>query len=256
MIFFKISNDNFRVFRICQNDLECELTAHENQFSYLTQNTKFLVKLGPPLKYGEYVLPIYKLNRALGTISYLCDFMIVHGLSVLNHKELLKDDLREECNLEVNDVSRLRLRKKVGKRPGNILIDSQVFGKDVFVNSTTELCIEMLDSPEKKLNSKLQTSVYLRHWKSAEYELGDLIEIVVNSNTFEVLLGEIAKMSSIGVDDLEILKCKRDYPFRSPILEIHNDPNWKVSFYLQMEKLEDGACFYYRYSISQLIKKF
>ncbi len=110
--FLRISNENFRVFRICQNDLECELTAHENQFSYLTQNTKFLIKLGPPLKYGEYVLPIYKLNRTMGSISYLCDFMIVHGLSVLNHKELLKDDLREECNLDV-DVDRLRLRKKV-----------------------------------------------------------------------------------------------------------------------------------------------
>lgn len=61
--YLKISNENFRVFRICQNDLECELTSHENQFSYLAQNPKFLIKLGPPLKYGEYVLPVYKLNK-------------------------------------------------------------------------------------------------------------------------------------------------------------------------------------------------
>lgn len=61
--YLKIGVDNFRVFRMCPNDLECELTSYENQFSYLTQNTKFVIKLGPPLKYGEYVLPVYKLNK-------------------------------------------------------------------------------------------------------------------------------------------------------------------------------------------------
>lgn len=63
--YLQICNENFRVFRICQNDVECELTSHENQFSYLTQNTKFLIKLGPPLKYGEYVLPVFKLNKSM-----------------------------------------------------------------------------------------------------------------------------------------------------------------------------------------------
>lgn len=99
--YLKIANDNFRVFRICQNDLECELTSHENQFSYLTQNTKFLIKLGTPLKYGEYVLPVYKLNKSKGSFAYLCDFMITHGMSVLNHKELLRDDLKDECSIEI-----------------------------------------------------------------------------------------------------------------------------------------------------------
>jgi hypothetical protein len=39
----------------------------------------------------------------------------------------------------------MRLRKKVSKRPGNILLDSQIFGTDIFVNPTNELCIEHLD---------------------------------------------------------------------------------------------------------------
>ena len=43
----------------------------------------------------------------------------------------------------------MRLRKKILKRPGNILLDNQVFGTDIFVNSTNELCIEHLDG---KLN--------------------------------------------------------------------------------------------------------
>lgn len=31
--------------------------------------------------------------------------MIVHGLSVLSHKELLKDDLIDECSLDI-DIKR------------------------------------------------------------------------------------------------------------------------------------------------------
>lgn len=99
--YLNIQNDNFRVFRICANDIECELTSYENQFSYLTQNTKFLIKLGTPLKYGEYVLPLYKLNKSKGSFTYLCDFMITHNMSVLNHKELLREDLKEECNIDI-----------------------------------------------------------------------------------------------------------------------------------------------------------
>jgi hypothetical protein len=44
--------------------------------------------------------------------------------------------------------------------------------------------------PEKK-TSKSQTSVYLRHWKPDEYELGELEEIVIEGNTFEILLSEV-----------------------------------------------------------------
>lgn len=40
---------------------------------------------------------------------------------------------------------RMRLRKKNGKKPGAILLDSEVFGTDIFVNAMTELCIEILD---------------------------------------------------------------------------------------------------------------
>ena len=61
--YIKIGLEYFRVFRICQDDLECELTSNENNFLYNSQNTKFLIKLGPALKYGEYSIPIFKLNK-------------------------------------------------------------------------------------------------------------------------------------------------------------------------------------------------
>jgi hypothetical protein len=83
------------------NDMESELTAFENQFFYFAQMTKFVIKLGPPLKYGEYMLPVYKLYKTNGNFSYLCDFMVVHGLSVRNHKEMLSADLKDECDLDI-----------------------------------------------------------------------------------------------------------------------------------------------------------
>ena len=42
-------------------------------------------------------------------------------------------------------MNRTRLRKKVGKRPGSVFLSNEVFGVDIFVNLTTELCIETLD---------------------------------------------------------------------------------------------------------------
>lgn len=85
----------------------------------------------------------------------------------------------------------MRLRKKVSKRPGNILLNNQVFGTDIFVNSTNELCIEHLDDLEKKVSNKLQTSVYLRHWKPDEYELADLQEVILEGNSFETLINHV-----------------------------------------------------------------
>lgn len=87
--------------------------------------------------------------------------------------------------------SSIRLRKKIGKRPGAILLDNEVFGVDLFVNSMSELCIEILDEPEKKA-SKTQTSIYLRHWKPDEYELGDLQEVFVEGNSFDALLSHVS----------------------------------------------------------------
>lgn len=39
----------------------------------------------------------------------------------------------------------MRLRKKISKRTGAILLDHEVFGTDIFVNAMSELCIEILD---------------------------------------------------------------------------------------------------------------
>lgn len=97
--YLKLSSLNFRVYRMCPNEMECELTAAENQFLHLQQNSKFMIKLGPPLNYGEYVLSMFQLKKA--SFTYLCDFMVTHGLDVQSHKELLAGDLKDECNLDI-----------------------------------------------------------------------------------------------------------------------------------------------------------
>jgi hypothetical protein len=79
---------------------------------------------------------------------HLCEFRIINQMNVLNHKKLLINELRIENGQEI-DLSRLRLRKKYSKKPATILLDDEVFGKDIFINSSTEFCIEILDG---KLN--------------------------------------------------------------------------------------------------------
>jgi hypothetical protein len=44
---------------------------------------------------------------------------------------------------------------------------------------------------EKKVSSKLQTSIYLRHWNPDSYELGDLQEIILDGNSFDLLIDHV-----------------------------------------------------------------
>ncbi|CAF0833958.1 unnamed protein product [Brachionus calyciflorus] len=246
--YLKLGLDNFRVFRISPDDIECELTSNDSQFLYNIQNNKYLIKLGPPLKYGEHILPIFKLNRETkknnGSFTYLCDFMLYNGLNIQHHKELLREDLRDVCDLDVS-VDTMRLRKKIGKRPGNILLNHEIIGSDIFINSSSDLCVEILDEPDKK-TTKDHTSIYLRHWKPDEYELGDLEEVTLEGNSFELIIDYISRKSSIQKENLEVFKCLREFPFKSPVLDLHRNQSWKEDSYLSMEKLEDGTCFFYR----------
>ncbi len=131
-----IDVSEFRVFRVCHNDMESEFTREENQFQYVSSNSKLIIKLGPLLKYGEYSVPIYKLNHNMVCsffpiihvghtvsnffifnfiifiiqyksgykkgFSYLCDFIVQNGMNVWDHKRLLIEDLKDECNLDLS----------------------------------------------------------------------------------------------------------------------------------------------------------
>jgi hypothetical protein len=43
----------------------------------------------------------------------------------------------------------MRLRKKISKRPGTILLDYDVFGVDIFMNAMSELFLEILEEKGK-----------------------------------------------------------------------------------------------------------
>ena len=55
---------------------------------------------------------------------------------------------------------RLRLRKKIGKRPGTLFLDDELFGTDVFVNTMTELFIEILDGILRILITFFRRKIY------------------------------------------------------------------------------------------------
>lgn len=241
-LYLNLEAEQFRLFRLFQNDIECEITHNESQFLYLAQQTKFIIKLGPACKYGEYLVPIYKMNKNIG-FSYLCDFMITHGMNVYDHKLLLCQDLKDECGLDLK-VDEIRLRKKHLKYPSNILIDTQLFGQDIFINNTTELCIEQIDC-ESKLDAT-SAIVYIRKWIPSKYELGPLEELCLQDSNFNTLMQMLSIYSKIELDYLEVLRCRREYPYKSPILDIHKDSAWRENYLLQKDRIEDGFCFYYR----------
>ena len=70
--------------------------------------------------------------------------MIEHNFSVLDHKILLREDLKEECNEDI-PLDRMRLRRKTLKQPAQILLDDMIFGRDAFINTSSELCVEILN---------------------------------------------------------------------------------------------------------------
>ena len=43
-----------------------------------------------------------------------------------------------------------------------------------------------------------------------------------------------------------MLRCKREYPFKIPILEIHKDIAWRENYLSNNDRIDDGSCFYYR----------
>ncbi len=69
-------------------------------------------------------------------------------------------------------------------------MEDDVFGTDYYVNNHSELCVEVLDEPEKK-TTKIQSLIYLRHWNPTEYELGDLIEILLDKPNFDLLINRV-----------------------------------------------------------------
>ena len=53
----------------------------------------------------------------------------------------------------------MRLRKKNSKKPGAILFDKDVFGEDLFINSMSEFCIEILNQ-EGYFTSKILNLIH------------------------------------------------------------------------------------------------
>ncbi len=215
--YINVNTDDFRIFRVGPNDFESELTRNENQFQYIPHNSKFITKLGPILKYGEYLVPVFKLIKntvsfsakkfkksfaifnkkflILKCFTYLCEFMIEHGISVYEHKILLKEDLKDECNEDIQ-LDRMRIRKKQLKHPSTILLDDQIFGRDMFINSSTELCVEILDGPELK-TEKSKIAIYLRKWNPVEYELEPIEEVFVDGQMFDGLLRTVCEIEKV-----------------------------------------------------------
>jgi ubiquitin carboxyl-terminal hydrolase 47 len=91
----------------------------------------------------------------------MCEVIIARGMSVLNAKKVIIEELKQMCQLDVPinrsvtlsmsytsinaSFDRLRLRKKAWKNPGTIFRDTQLFEEDITIMSSSEIFFEILD---------------------------------------------------------------------------------------------------------------
>lgn len=54
---------------------------------------------------------------------------------------------------------------------------------------------------------KSQVSIYLRHWRPDEFELGELVETVIDGNTNELLLNHVKLFMKLSISYFKISLC-------------------------------------------------
>lgn len=115
---------------------------------FCSDGERLSIELGRALRPGEYKCKLFhmKLSDMVDDhekITFLTDWILCNGASVENIKrEILaritkidpKYDIAFDC---------IRLRRKSGKTPGQVYLDTEVFGEDILTGSISEVQIFM-----------------------------------------------------------------------------------------------------------------
>lgn len=246
--FVQVSSDNFKVYRVYCNNQEFESIRLGETLAFL-EDGRINIKLGRPLKNGEYRVKVFQLLvNELEPSKFLLDTIFARGMTILDSKKQVLSELKIEHNMDV-PLDRCRLRKKTWKNPGTIYIDSQKYEEEIPIYPNWEVFLEILIDPEQ-VTSTAHLAVYVRQWKPSIMELGPFQEVVISQQTVEELKSKISELSGINEDDIEIAKGRGTFPYDVSLLEIHVDLDWNPSVSaLSMWPLyicDDGCLVYYR----------
>jgi len=129
----------------------------------------------------------------------------------------------------VDELSKVRLRRKEASKVGSILFDGSLL-KDVFspLKDNSEIAIEVLQNPESLLPHQL--ILQTRQWLPATQELGKIAEIIVEKNINIMQLKEIINQKFVPDVPLEYLRVSKCIPYyMKSKITLSTSPNWYVA---------------------------
>uniref|UniRef100_H2XR85 Ubiquitin carboxyl-terminal hydrolase 47 n=1 Tax=Ciona intestinalis TaxID=7719 RepID=H2XR85_CIOIN len=150
----------FVIYRKYASGQENEMSQLTEDFRSIPNSTLFVVKLGRALRKDEYRCKLYQLKLyEEETAKPLMNWVIQRGLTVGDARNLLCEDISEQCDIHTQP-ERIRIRKKMWKTPSQVYLENDKFGTNISLYGTIEFFIEFLDKPEPKKNMSNLTPIY------------------------------------------------------------------------------------------------
>uniref|UniRef100_H2Y2Y2 Ubiquitin carboxyl-terminal hydrolase 47 n=1 Tax=Ciona intestinalis TaxID=7719 RepID=H2Y2Y2_CIOIN len=138
----------FVIYRKYASGQENEMSQLTEDFRSIPNSTLFVVKLGRALRKDEYRCKLYQLKLyEEETAKPLMNWVIQRGLTVGDARNLLCEDISEQCDIHTQP-ERIRIRKKMWKTPSQVYLENDKFGTNISLYGTIEFFIEFLDKPE------------------------------------------------------------------------------------------------------------
>jgi ubiquitin carboxyl-terminal hydrolase 47 len=118
-----VTADNFDLYRVLSNGDELEMKRTYETMSLYDNDCSFRVKLGRPLKSGEYRLNVYQFKSTdQQPIKFLLEAVVSQGMSVSQLKQSIIDELHGKSQFTDLTVDRCRLRRKMYKKSQHNLL--------------------------------------------------------------------------------------------------------------------------------------
>ncbi|XP_078614129.1 uncharacterized protein LOC144883453 [Branchiostoma floridae x Branchiostoma japonicum] len=247
--FVGVTGENFKPYRSYANNQEFESMRLNENLSQFGDDCKVTIRLGRDLRKGEYRVKLYQLMvNDPEPCKFLLDWVVAKGMTVLQSKEDLLPQLRDQCGLDI-PLDRCRLRKKTWKSPGTIFLDWQVYEDDIPVFRNWEVFLQVLEEPEAMVSMQ-QIAVFVRRWFPTEYKLGPFKEIIIEGQNVEELKERIAEVSGLPAERVQFAKGRGAFPCDVSLLEIHTDLEWDPSVQAlntwPLYICDDGSVLFYR----------
>lgn len=195
--YVRVSHTNFCICTFDQHEIEQKATSTlEND----TDGEVITVKLKRILQEGEYQAKIFRLVEDKDP-QFLMELICSKGQTIGELKNELVEELNKKSTSDLQ-VERCRLREKIYKSAGKILLDNLVIGKEVIVFNSQEWFLQEIDKPEIKTDDN-QTVLSTRHFHPDTETIDKAEEILLEDINLANIKTEISKLSGIPVEFLD-----------------------------------------------------